>query len=189
MAVQAMTIANRGVRYKPYIVDSIHTYNMEKTIKETQPEVVSKIDIKYSKLYDYIEQGMILASQSLAGEYSLSDLPYKVAIKTGTPQRTAEKTDSAFIGYYPVGNPEIAFAGIVEEGEYSKYMVRKIIDAYYGYDEIKAAQTSETAAQNQTPSQASETTAQTTPANAQTSQSQPAAETTFVQDAQRNEDD
>jgi len=68
-------------------------------------------------------------------------------------------------------------------------MVRKIIDAYYGYDEIKAAQTSETAVQNQTSPQASETTAQTTPANAQTSQSQPAAETTFVQDAQRNEDD
>lgn len=189
MAVQAMTIANKGVRYKPYIVDSIHTYNMEKTIKETQPEVVSKIDIKYSKLYDYIEEGMILASQSTFGEYSLTDLPYKVAIKTGTPQRTAEKTDSAFIGYYPVGNPEIAFAGIVEEGEYSKYMIRKIIDAYYGYDEIKAAQTSETAAQTQTLPQASETTAQTTPANAQTSQSQPAAETTFVQDVQRNEED
>ncbi|MCX7658736.1 MAG: penicillin-binding transpeptidase domain-containing protein, partial [Oscillospiraceae bacterium] len=176
--------------YKPYIVDSIHTYNMDKTIKETQPEVVSKIDLKYPKLYDYIEDGMILASQSgLTGEYSLSDLPYKVAIKTGPPQRTAEKTDSAFIGYYPVGNPEIAFAGIVEEGEYSKYMIRKIIDAYYGYDEIKAAQTSETAAQNQTSPQASETTAQTTAGNAQTSQNQPVAETTFVQDVQRNEDD
>lgn len=134
MAVQAATIANKGKRMKPYLVDSINSYNLDKVIKKTEPVVESQIEIKNENMYNLIEQGMILASEATFGEYSLTNLPYKVAIKTGTPQKTTTITHSAFVGYYPVGDPQIAFAGMVEEGEYSKYMIRKIIDAYYGYD-------------------------------------------------------
>lgn len=138
MAVQAATIANRGVRYKPYLVDSIHTYNMEETLQATQPEVVSAINVKNAEMFDLIEEGMVMASKSLAarhtGNVSLTDLPYPVAIKTGTPETSTDKDNSAFIGYYPVGDPEIAFACMVEGGEYTKNMIRKIIDAYYGYE-------------------------------------------------------
>ena len=140
MAVQAATIANRGVRYKPYLVDSIVSYNMDTTIKKTEPTIVSTIDVKNPQTYDLIEEGMILASQATFGDNSLTNLPYPVAIKTGTPQKTKDITHSAFVGYYPVGDPQIAFAGMVEEGEYSKYMIRKIIDAYYGYTPPSATQ-------------------------------------------------
>ncbi|MDR0974421.1 MAG: hypothetical protein LBL80_01880 [Ruminococcus sp.] len=52
-------------------------------------------------------------------------------MKTGTPQMTsAEDTGSAFIGYYPADNPEIAFAGFIEHGEWSKLMIRQIIEGY-----------------------------------------------------------
>ncbi|MGN1417320.1 MAG: penicillin-binding transpeptidase domain-containing protein, partial [Oscillospiraceae bacterium] len=69
------------------------------------------------------------------GKYLLSDLPYAAAIKTGTPQMTSqEDTGSAFIGFYPADDPEIAFAGFIEHGEYSKFMVRQIIEAYYNED-------------------------------------------------------
>ena len=137
MAVTAMTIANEGVRYKPYLVDSIWDYSMNKCISKTEPTVVSKIDLNYDYVYDFIENGMIKASQNTPnGEYSLNGLGYDVAIKTGTPQ-SARGTDSSFIGYAPADNPQVAFAGIVEGGEYSKYMVRKILDVYdkyYGID-------------------------------------------------------
>lgn len=184
MAVQAATIANRGVRYKPYLVDSIHSYSMDKTILETQPEVVSTIDIHNPETYDLIEQGMVLASRTLStvqlGNCSLADLPYPVAIKTGTPESTGDKTNSAFVGYYPVGNPEIAFAGMVEGGEYSKNMIRKIIDAYYGYENTPAVTT---------PAQIPAVTTsivQTLPAAASAGMAQiPApAETAFVQNRQ-----
>jgi len=200
MAVQASTLANKGKRYKPFLVDSINSYNMDKVIKQTQPEVASTIDIKYDKMYDYIEQGMIMASQSLTGENSLSNLPYKVAIKTGTPQKTADQTSSAFIGYYPVGNPEIAFAGMVENGEYSKYMIRKIIDAYYGYDEIAAANPSTTVSQSAVPAAvttapAAQVTATDNATPAPSTETSPITtettlpiETPFVQNAQDNED-
>ena len=38
--------------------------------------------------------------------------------------------DSFFIGYAPADDPEIAFAGVIEGGEYSKYMIRSVIQAY-----------------------------------------------------------
>jgi penicillin-binding protein 2 len=137
MAVTAMTIANEGVRYKPYLVDSVWDYSMTECISKTEPTVVSTIDLNYDYVYDYIESGMIKASQNTPdGEYSLNGLGYDVAIKTGTPQ-SARGTDSSFIGYAPADNPQVAFAGIVEGGEYSKYMIRKILnlyDKYYGLE-------------------------------------------------------
>ncbi len=142
MAVQANTLANRGVRYKPYLVDSIYTYNMESLVKKTQPEVASVIPDKTGKTFDLIIQGMEQAADFMPYSYPkvsdyytpylLSELPEQAAIKTGTPQMTtAEDTGSAFVGFYPADDPVIAFSGFVEHGEYSKFMIRQIIEAYY----------------------------------------------------------
>ena len=142
MAVQANTLANRGVRYKPYLVDSVHTYNMESLVWKTQPEIVSTIPDKTGQTFDLIIQGMEQAANFVPYSYPkvsdyytpylLSELPGQAAIKTGTPQMTsAEDTGSAFVGFYPSDDPVIAFSGFVEHGEYSKFMVRQIIEAYY----------------------------------------------------------
>jgi len=142
MAVQANTLANRGVRYKPYLVDSIYTYNMESLVKKTHPEVASVIPDKTGKTFDLIIQGMEQAADFMPYSYPkvsdyytpylLSELPEQAAIKTGTPQMTtAEDTGSAFVGFYPADDPVIAFSGFVEHGEYSKFMIRQIIEAYY----------------------------------------------------------
>ncbi|MBQ7013760.1 MAG: hypothetical protein IJN11_07615 [Oscillospiraceae bacterium] len=131
LANVACTIANEGVRYKPYLVDSIWDYNMENCIKETEPTVMARIDSNYSYVYDYVEEGMILASRNnMPAKYSLQNLGYNVAIKTGTPQWASRVQDSVFIGYAPAHDPQIAFAGIVEGGEYSKYMIRSILKLY-----------------------------------------------------------
>ena len=57
-------------------------------------------------------------------------LPYSVAIKTGTAETGDGYYTSTVMGYYPAENPKIAFGIILEKGEYSRYMVRNIIDAY-----------------------------------------------------------
>ncbi len=131
LANVACTIANEGVRYQPYLVDSIWDYNMETCISKTQPTVVETIDLNYGYVYDYIEQGMIAASTNgMPQKYSLGNLGYSVAIKTGTPQLSSRVQDSVFIGYAPADDPQIAFAGIIEGGEYSKYMIRSILKLY-----------------------------------------------------------
>ncbi len=138
LAVQAATIANGGVRYKPFMVDSINTYNMEEQLYKITPEVQAVIEDTTGTVFSTVTQGMIMAGNFaeyygvdyLREDYLLSDLPYDVAIKTGTPE-SPRGTDSAFIGFAPADDPEIAFAGIIEGGEYSKLMIKSILEAYY----------------------------------------------------------
>ncbi|MBP5579992.1 MAG: hypothetical protein J6X56_11090 [Ruminococcus sp.] len=142
MAVVASTIGNRGVRYQPYIVDSYYSYGSRQLIKKTEPVIANQIEMNSPDLYDYIIGGMIDASRSMPARYSLTNLGFDVAIKTGTPQVGANPNDqnSFFIGFAPADDPEIAFAGVVEHGEYSKYMIRDLILAYqecYGLNGVK----------------------------------------------------
>jgi len=138
LACVACTIANKGVRYEPYLVDSIWDYSQKKCIRKTKPTVASRIDLNYDDVYDNIQRGMILASgNNFPSRYSLQNLGYDVAIKTGTPQSDSHYQDSVFIGYAPADNPRIAFAGIVEGGEYSKYMIRSILKLYDQIYEIE----------------------------------------------------
>ena len=136
MAVAAATIANKGTRLQPYLIDSVWDYHLTQKLSWTEPEIVSQISDPNGVIFPSIEAGMTGAAKNTPdGEYSLNTLPLTAAIKTGTPQVSKTRQNSTVIGYYPVEDPQIAFACVVEGGDYSKYMVRKIIDAYYGYDE------------------------------------------------------
>ncbi len=175
LAVVASTIANRGVRYKPFLVDSLYTYGSNTLTKKTKPTVVQRIEENYDYVYDYIIAGMIAASQNnFPSEYSLTDLGYTVAIKTGTPQTDVNdksKQNSLFIGFAPAEDPEVAFAGVIEGGEYSKYMIRGLLEAYeecYGMNGVKPAvsklpeEVRNTTAPSETETTTTETTTTTT---------------------------
>jgi penicillin-binding protein 2 len=148
MAVVASTIANDGVRYKPYLVEGLYNYGTDNAVSVTEPTVAAQIELNYDYVYDYIEQGMIAASLNVPSAYSLANLGFDVAIKTGTPQISSNlnEQNSFFIGYAPADDPEIAFAGVIENGEYSKYMIRDIILAYqecYGLNGVGPTASSE----------------------------------------------
>lgn len=148
MAVQAMTIANRGVRYRPHIVEAVYNYDYTELISETKPEVVEDMSM-YSDVFDTVTEGMIKVSDAAnfivdgmwVNIYDYKKLPGKVATKTGTPQKTTEIFNSAIIGFYPADKPEIAFGILMEEGEYSRHIASNLVGAYvYGdfnplYDE------------------------------------------------------
>lgn len=131
MAVAASTIANRGVRYQPHLVDSIYDYKGNKT-DDVSPVVAETLPVNYDYLYPTIINGMIGASHNTPdGEFSLNHLGYDVAIKTGTPQTTSSnRTSTTVIGFAPADDPVIAFSAIIEDGKNAKYLVRKIIDCY-----------------------------------------------------------
>lgn len=142
LAMIANTIANRGTRYKPYVVDSVYTYNMEKPVSKTQPTVNATVPDATGVTFSSIIKGMENAAnffpysypavKDYYTDYRLSELPLQAAIKTGTPQMTsAEDTGSSFIGFYPSEDPVIAFSGFIEHGEYSKFMIRQFIEAYF----------------------------------------------------------
>ncbi len=142
LACVANTIANEGVRYRPYLVEGIYDSVTGECVKKTEPVINATIELNYDYVYDYIEEGMIGAGKNMPYEHTLSDFGFDVAIKTGTPQtRNLQSQNSVFIGYAPADNPVLAFAGIIEDGEYSKYMIRDIIKAYdecYGISKPKS---------------------------------------------------
>ena len=142
LAVQAMTIANRGIRYRPYIVKSVYNYDYTELLYETQPEVVEDMS-EYHDVFDTVTEGMKLVSQNAAflmgPDYSypfMNIYEYKgidvsqVATKTGTPEYAAKKYNSAVIGFYPADEPEIAFGIYMEKAEFSRHIAANIISAY-----------------------------------------------------------
>lgn len=140
LAVQAMTLANDGIRYKPYIVDSVWNYDYTELVSKTEPEIAATIDDNGTNAFDIVEEGMIKVSTwctwpSGSDKWTFDYLPYDVAIKTGTAESDSSYNTftSTVMGYYPAHDPQIAFGIILEKGEYSRYMIRNIIDAYF-YD-------------------------------------------------------
>ena len=134
LAVQALTLANDGVRYKPYLVDSVWNYDMTEMIYSTSPQIEEVIENK-NDAFGTVREGMIAVSTLVNWPtssllWNFEGLPYGVAIKTGTAETGDGYYTSTVMGYYPAENPEIAFGIIFEKGEYSRYMVRNIIDIY-----------------------------------------------------------
>jgi penicillin-binding protein 2 len=126
MASQAMTIANKGVRYETHILKSITHNSTKKDIIKTNPIIASRIEGK-EKEFEIVKEGMVLTAGTLGGKFRIPN----VAIKTGTPQTSNSKRfNSAVIGFAPADNPEIAFAIMIEDGSSSNHLVKPIIDAY-----------------------------------------------------------
>lgn len=138
LATYAMTLANRGVRYKTHFVSSIRDYNSGAVIEELLPEVVSELPDN-NNAYSEIEAGMVLTAQTHSGGY-LTNYPYTIALKTGTAETgklTAEGKklyNASMVAYGPVENPELAIGIVVENGNYGYQLaeiVKDIFDSYY----------------------------------------------------------
>lgn len=141
LAVVAMTIANKGVRYEPHIVKSVYDYNFSE--KKYDREIVIADDFSgepnMDAYMDSIREGMKLVSAdsyaNIAGSY-VNTNDYigvgheNVAIKTGSPQAAPQLFNSAAIGFYPADNPEIAFGIMFENGTMAKALGTNIISAY-----------------------------------------------------------
>lgn len=140
LAVQAMTLANDGVRYKPYLVDSIWNFDYTELISQTEVTVAATIDDNGTGAFETVREGMILVSgyctwPLAGGDWIFDYLPYSVAIKTGTAEEDSigKYYTSTVMGYYPAEDPQIAFGICLSKGEFSRYMIRNIIDSYF-YD-------------------------------------------------------
>ena len=82
-----------------------------------------------------IIEGMKGAANNISAEgYTLRDLPYEVAIKTGSPEKNKTTFHSAVVGFAPVDDPDIAIGIMLEESQNASWLVRKILDAYYATD-------------------------------------------------------
>lgn len=129
MAVQAMTLANQGVRYSAHFVDSLLSYDQQEVISKTQTKILSQFDFS-DENYKLVVDGMIEASKTVSAPNSLTNLGYQVAIKTGTPQVSPTKFNNCFVSFAPVNNPEIAVSLMLDDGDNSAAFLRRVLLAY-----------------------------------------------------------
>ncbi|MCH5203324.1 MAG: hypothetical protein J1F03_01185 [Oscillospiraceae bacterium] len=143
LAVQAMTLANKGVRYTPHIVKSVYNYDFSQKLYDKEAVVADDISVlpNMTEYMNAIRDGMKRVANR-DGYYPIPNKGYvnvydyvgvgveNVAIKTGSPQVAENVFNGAIVGFYPAENPEIAIGILLEEGELAKYMVANIIKAY-----------------------------------------------------------
>lgn len=144
MAVMAMTLANKGVRYQPQLVKSLGD--------ETVPKkVVSIMDGVSERHWNAIHKAMydVVHAPNGTARRIGRNISYKMAGKTGTAQvvgiKQGEEYDSEalkerhrdhalYIGFAPYEDPQVAVAVIVENGEAGSSaaapVARKLFDAH-----------------------------------------------------------
>lgn len=123
----AATIANRGYYHTPYVHRS--------SVKKNAARYAARHFTKASReAYDLVVTGMRLCVQR--GTASAINTPhYAICGKTGTVEN-AGKDHSAFIGFAPMNNPQIAIAVFIEQAGFgadvAAPMAARIIKAYMG---------------------------------------------------------
>lgn len=125
-------LANKGYAYRPRIVKSILKNSEEKKLES---EVY--LQLKYpKKFYEVMEDAMIAVVENKKGTGKrLRTEGLKIAAKSGSAQNSQfEETHAAIAGYFPVDNPEIVFAVLLQGagggGAVAGSLAKKFIDEY-----------------------------------------------------------
>ncbi|MEN6326856.1 MAG: penicillin-binding protein 2 [Syntrophomonas sp.] len=156
------TIANGGNLMRPHVVRKIVSHD-NKVVKQNQPELIRKVDIKDTTL-EITRLAMTQVTQPGGTAYFLfSNFPanIKVGAKTGTAE-TGRKGDDrlgefhgVFVAFAPFDNPQIAFAGVVEYGRHGSesagWVAKAVFEQYFGLVDHLAAEKNEQTTDQETP--------------------------------------
>ncbi len=112
LARYVTTIANSGNCFNMSLVYKILDSDA-KIVREYTPQIANKVELSQT-VWNTVHSGM----RSAASTYgALTNLPVKVAAKTGTAQENKKKANHAvFISYAPYDNPQISVTCIIQNG-------------------------------------------------------------------------
>ncbi|MFP3387638.1 peptidoglycan D,D-transpeptidase FtsI family protein [Brevibacillus sp. SIMBA_040] len=157
LAQYAATLANKGVRIQPQIVEQIKD-SKGNVVQAYTPKVMNTIDLP-DLYWNIVHNGMYLVTQPGGTAINaFAGFPYKIAAKTGTSEqdiytpttyvdkmtgKTKEKwsryariTNGVLISFAPLENPKLAVAVVVPEGGYGGRSAANIARAVYDiYDQ------------------------------------------------------
>lgn len=136
MAAVYMGLANGGTIYKPHVLKGVATKDGTGTIVEHGSEVLYQIDTN-TQYAQFIKASLagVIAQEDPAVAAHFSNLPVKVAGKTGTAEQPQKEPTGWFCCYAPADNPEYVIAALVEEGGFgansAMYIARDTLGAIY----------------------------------------------------------
>lgn len=138
LAVYTATIANRGVRYKPYLVSEIRSATGELLHKQ-EPEVVDVVEAT-DEAWAQVHLGMRQGAVHPLGTASwvFGDFPIPVAAKTGSAETGKAYSDAITVAYAPYDDPQIAVAVFVEGGAHGSWVsppARAVFAHYFGIED------------------------------------------------------
>ncbi|MGE4282697.1 MAG: penicillin-binding protein 2 [Clostridia bacterium] len=145
LASYVSTLANGGTRYKPHLIKKVKTYDDGKSIVETEPEILSKVDIKPQNLNAILQGMRNVTQQDGTASHIFKDFPVTVAGKTGTAELNIPgvSNNGVFVGFAPYNNPQIAVAVVIEHGSSggnTAPVVREIFAEYLGLNDDSDSQ-------------------------------------------------
>lgn len=129
MALEAMTIGNKGDRYNAHLLKGVYSYDQSELLQDEKISLASSLDMT-ENAFEEIKEGMVEAGLRISGNANLADLGYSVAVKTGTPQVTVEKTNNAFVAFAPADDAEISISCMLEDGLRATQILKPILQAY-----------------------------------------------------------
>lgn len=138
LASYIATILNKGTRYSLRIVKEVRSYDTDKIVYKTEPEVLDKTEISDST-FAAVKEGMRRVTDDGTASAVFDAFPIAVGGKTGTAEVSSGSDNVLFVGFAPYDNPQIAVAVVIEHGASSRYpsmVARDMFSSYLGLDEV-----------------------------------------------------
>ena len=132
LSVMLSIVANGGIKYQPYLVDSI--LNADGTLFEKPKRAEGKHIEVSQQTIDYMRQGMSATTQEGGTASYFSQLPKPIAGKTGTAENSHGRDHGLFVAYGPVEDPELVVVCIVEQGGFGSTAAGPIV--YKAFEEF-----------------------------------------------------
>ena len=131
LSVMLSIVANGGIKYQPYLVDSI--LNADGSFFDRPKRAEAKhIDVSQQTI-DYMRQGMSATTKEGGTASYFSQLPKPIAGKTGTAENSHGRDHGLFGAYGPVEDPELVVVCIVEQGGFGSTAAGPIV--YKAFEE------------------------------------------------------
>lgn len=139
LANYTATIAMRGTRMKPYLVQRITSATGE-VVKEIEPTELPPVKAK-SEYWDRIQLGMRLTVTAADGTAmrAFEGFPIPVAAKTGSAETGTQYANALAVAYAPYDKPEIAVSVFVEGGAHGSWVApiaRAVMAEYFGIQDL-----------------------------------------------------
>jgi len=138
LAVYTATIANRGVRYQPYLVQEVRSATGE-VVQQREPVVAGTVEAT-DEAWNQVFEGMRKGATHALGTASwvFSDFPVPVAAKTGSAETGKAYSDAITVAFAPYDDPQIAVAVFVEGGAHGSWVApaaRAVFAQYFGIED------------------------------------------------------
>lgn len=144
MACVYAGLARNGEIWRPHVLKSVDSRTGDGSVVDYKPERIETVEEDAERLafIDDALQGVIYEEDPAQAAH-FSNLPVKVAGKTGSAEKSGEAATGWFCAYAPADDPKYVVAAVVEQGGFGAssalYAVRDTLGGIYDTPDSSAA--------------------------------------------------